>query len=210
MATGYTHPVADGEITDIKDFAATCARAFGAFVHQRDDSTKDELRYPEHPLGGFYYKALRDARAALTEWLVSTEEDKYREWSEYYNQNRSHLHKSRADNAVKKARYESMIAQLEEISVPTELHNYRDFMMEQLTTSLEHDCGNPDFTERYYRPMEFVEWVKRQDEALRRDAERYKEEYDKEEERYKERVKFINLMADTFGFHVKGRGRASV
>ena len=208
MATGYTHPVADGEITDIKDFAATCARAFGAFVHQRDGSLKDELRYPDHPDGGFYYTSLREARVRLTDWLLSTEEDKYREWSEYYNANRAHLHKSRADNAVKRARYESMISQLEEISVPSELQNYRDFMMEQLTDSLKHDCGNLEFTERYYRPQEFVEWVEHEDERVRKDVRRYTEEYNKEVERYEDRVKFINLMADTFGFHVRGRNRA--
>ena len=208
MATGYTHPVADGEITDIKDFAATCARAFGAFVHQRDDSTKDELRYPEPPLGGFYHKAMREARTTLANWLASTEEDKYREWSEYYNKQRALLHKSHADDKVKRARYESLIAQLEEISVPSELKNYYDFMMEQLTTSLDHDCGNPGFSDRYYTPLEFVAWVKHQDEAVRRDVERYTEEYEKEVKRYEERVQYINLMADTFGFHVRGRSMA--
>lgn len=37
MATGYTHPVAEGTVTDFATFALDCARAFGALITIRDD-----------------------------------------------------------------------------------------------------------------------------------------------------------------------------
>lgn len=36
MATGYTHPVLDGEITTLRDFALRCARGMGATIMMRD------------------------------------------------------------------------------------------------------------------------------------------------------------------------------
>ena len=35
MPTGYTAAVCSGEITEIKDFALSCARAFGALITMR-------------------------------------------------------------------------------------------------------------------------------------------------------------------------------
>ena len=45
MATGYTYPVVEGKITEFSEFALGCARAFGAFMHMRDDNSDAPLRY---------------------------------------------------------------------------------------------------------------------------------------------------------------------
>lgn len=37
MPTGYTHGVQDGTVTEFRDFALICARAFGATILMRDD-----------------------------------------------------------------------------------------------------------------------------------------------------------------------------
>lgn len=38
MPTGYTNRIQNGEITEFKDFALACARAFGALISMRDDA----------------------------------------------------------------------------------------------------------------------------------------------------------------------------
>jgi len=37
MPTGYTYPVQDGKITELRDFALLCTRGFGALIMMRDE-----------------------------------------------------------------------------------------------------------------------------------------------------------------------------
>lgn len=203
MPTGYTAPVQDGTITDVKDFAASCARAFGAFIHQRDDSMRDRLTYPPKPDNSYYNRALDNAIEADKDWRSLSEADKYLRWSNYYTQRKVEKHEALAKKAQHSARYESMLAQVESIDVPSKLQNFKDFMIEQLNSSIEADCGNPEWTESWYTPLEYGQWCDEQERKIARDLSYYAEELRKDNERYAERVEYINLMRDTFGFEVQ-------
>ena len=37
MPTGYTADIQDGKITTLREYALSCARAFGALIMMRDD-----------------------------------------------------------------------------------------------------------------------------------------------------------------------------
>ena len=205
MPTGYTAPVQDGTITDVTEFAATCARAFGAFIHQRDDSTKSELRYPESPYGSFYERSLAEAQAEYDRWTNLSEEARYAEWSAYYHEQVKAGIKANAKDDVERARYKAMIAQVESIDVPAELDNFKEFMLEQLHESIRFDCPEDrTFTDDWYRPQPYEKWCADRDERTFTNIGRYKEELDKEWGRYEERCDYIDLMAKTFGFKVKG------
>lgn len=200
MPTGYTAPVEDGEITELKDFAANCARAFGAFIHQRDDGSTVALTYPEPPTDDDYeHRGLVEAREKLKNWLKSSEEDKYREWSEAEAEREKNRQESEARNAELNARYDAMLAQVEAVAVPEELQNFKDFMVEQLEMSKYK--GYPGL----YAPAQYVAWCEDHESYLRRSLRLRQEGVDRDEENYRDRVEYINLMRDTYGFEVRER-----
>lgn len=204
MPTGYTAPVMDGEITDVKDFAAQCARGFGAFMHQRDESGKVSLRYPEAPgPDSFYHKSLAQAEARRAQWAGMSEEEKYAEWSDYVKKQTLALHESKANHAKIRARYEDMLIQVWSIDVPSKLQKFRDFMVEQLESSIDFDCGDGTFENGYYRVMPYPEWCEKEEAGIARDLSYYSDEVAKERQRYQEQVEYIDLMVETFGFEVE-------
>lgn len=202
MPTGYTAPVMDGEITEVKDFARTCARAFGAFIHQRDERGDAPPRMPELD-DSFYVKRLAEAKAELARWQGLSEEAKYAEWSEYVREQTVSLHKSMAKSAEKRARYENMLVQVHAIDVPAQLQNFKNFMVEQLEESIKFDCGDGRFERDYYKVLTFPEWCAMHDKSVLRDVTYYDEELRKERQRHAERIEYINLMIETFGFEVE-------
>jgi len=197
MPTGYTYPVEEGTITTAKEFAANCARAFGAFIHQRDDNG-DVLYYPTPPSEDSYYvKALAEAKEKLASWLNTTEEQKYAQWSESVESAAEYRDNSHADCAEKNAKYDAVLAQVEAIPYPPELKQFHDFMVQQLTDSKYGPYGWLD------EPHEdYVTWCEAHEKRLLRDVRYYREEMNKERERYEERVAYIDLMRETYGFEV--------
>lgn len=206
MPTGYTADVVDGKITDVTDFAANCARGFGAFMHMRDENGDAELHYPKSPYDSYYVKALDEARSKKNLWYAQSEQHRYCEWSTYYTDTLKSRVKSDADNAIKRTRYDSMIAQVEVIDVPEELKNFKDFMLEQLNDSKKFDThdDNDEFTNNWYRPKEYAEWCADKEKTVNRDVDYYTEELDKDWERYENQLAYIDQMIKTFGFKVKG------
>lgn len=203
MPTGYTAEVQSGEITDLKDYAASCARAFGAFMHQRDDSTDAALKYPQ-PDFDYYESSLKDSIKEQARWSNLSEEEKYAEWSEYYNDALVSRAEAIAKNNEVRARYNRMLSQVEAVQVSSNLQSFKDFMIDQLKSSIGFDCGEDDsFTIKYYTPLEYVQWCDKKKDTADWNVEYYSKELLKAETRYKESVKFIDNMAATFGFEVQ-------
>lgn len=205
MPTGYTAPIYEGKDITLFEYAASCAHAFGAFIHQRDSGTDSTLTYPPYPDTSYYAEALEKAKADKFRWETYSEEDKYVLWSEYYKEQLVSNAKRLSERAAMRSRYLDMIAQVESVDVPSKLANFKEFMLSQLTDSMKFDCPAEDRTDTYYTPREFAEWCADYDKKVVRDIEYYSRELAKEWERYNERVEYINLMKDTFGFEVVER-----
>lgn len=146
MPTGYTHAVQDGKITTLREFAMTCARGMGALILMRDDPNDAPIPQRFEPNTEYHDKALTKAAVQLAELpsLAADECDK-RAAAEFEAAMTSHT-----DYAIKKAqsktRYEEMVSRVERWKVGEELTGLKDFMLEQLRTSLSHDCSGS------YRP----------------------------------------------------------
>lgn len=196
MPTGYTDPVRSGEITELKDFAAKCAPAFSAFIHLRDDADKT-LRYPKADTE-FVAEQLAKALKERSRWRDSSEEEKYAEWSEYYVGRLAEYQRDKARRASEEARYRNMLAQVVSLDVDSRLSNFKNFMIEQLESSIEFDCSPTD----WYKPVEYVEWVKARYESVEDDVVYFNKKAKEAYERHEERIEYINLMAETFGFEI--------
>lgn len=196
MPTGYTAPVEDGEITELKDFAATCARAFGAFIHLRDASMKAKLSYPEKPDTSYYARSLEGAKKELSRWQQLSEEERYAEWSAYFHKTLAFNAESQSRHDLYNSRYNAMLAQVHSVDVPAKLENFKQFMISQLEDSKYSGIYS-------YAPREYAQWCDDQSEMVLRSAVRAEEALRGEEERYAERVRYIDLMCETFGFEVE-------
>lgn len=205
MPTGYTNDIYEGKDVSLADFAAGCAHAFGAFVHQRDSTHDGQLTYPESPntVDNYHVTKLVRARAEADQWADMSEERKYELWSEYYRERTVELHNSIAKNSELRARYQRMLAQVQAVDVPSDLQNFKDFMVGQLTDSIEFDCGSDDkFTKEWYQPKEYFAWLDAEERRFQWDINYHTEQLAKERERYDNQIRYINLMKDAFGFEV--------
>lgn len=202
MPTGYTAPVVDGEITEVKDFATECARGIGAFMHQRD-SGRAALRYPKPPVDTYYTTALNEAEAAKARWNSLSEEDKYAEWSKYVIAQTSRLHEAKADKALKRARYERMLAKVHAIDVPAEIESFKNFMVSQLEESIQFDCDGEGFVDRYYEVLDYPRWCDVKSQNVEREVRYYTDQIVKDNERYENQVAYIDLMVETYGIEVE-------
>lgn len=111
MPTGYTHKVQEGTITEFKDFALSCARAFGALITMRDDPMDATIPDVIEPDG--YYAECVAERKSEFERLQSMSVDQQtlayiadKKHDEDYRQQRIERNKS------ERQRYEAMLAKV--------------------------------------------------------------------------------------------------
>lgn len=146
MPTGYTHAVQDGKISTLREFAMTCARGMGALILMRDDPNDAPIPKRFEPNTKYHDDALAAAQALLSEIpTLSAEECDKRAAAEFEAAMKSHT-----DYAISKSegerRYKEMKFRVERWKVPEEIASLKDFMLEQLNSSIEFDCGGS------YRP----------------------------------------------------------
>jgi hypothetical protein len=202
MPNGYTADIYDGKDVSLKDYAAQCARAFGAFVHQRDDGHDAALRYPEKRT--YAAESLKKAEIELNRWNVLTEAEKYAQWERYVQEKTESHAKTVMAHAVLRKRYTEMLNKVRAVEVPEELAKFKEFLEKNLTDSMEFHCPTDSkFTDDYHRPQDYYVWLDDHEKHLRREVEYYREEADKEVKRYEGAVAYIDLMAETFDFYVK-------
>ncbi len=138
MATGYTHKIKDG-IT-FKEYALTCARAFGALIEMRDDPIDAPIPDEFKP-SDYHAKAIAASkeRLALLAEMTNSECDN-RAKAEYESELARHR-KGIAEDVDLKAKYEAMLKQAKSYKAPSKEHeDYKKFMVEQIETSLDFDC----------------------------------------------------------------------
>ena len=170
MPTGYTADIYAGKDVSFEDFALNCARAFGAFAHLRDNpeaELSDKLSVDE-----YYVKKFEKAEADLEKVKYMTDEDFAIEAEKCYNEKQSYLQQTIRRHRELRARYENMLQQVNEWTVPTEQHTeFKKFMVDQLEQSIEFDTSVEHYenelanlsvetvAEAKERITEDVEWV---------------------------------------------------
>jgi hypothetical protein len=193
MPTGYTHKVQAGEITEFKDFAIYCARAFGALIHMRDDSMDAEIPDIIEP-STFYAKELDKATADLAA-LEAMDEETIRERTADANAKAEKYYHDEAERRhTERNRYDTMLDKVNAWTPPTPDHeSLKRFMVEQLCTSIDHDCK---YVPNRPIPKTPTEWLNSQREELKRSIERYTEENSKEIERARERTEWVKALRE--------------
>jgi hypothetical protein len=191
MPTGYTAKVQSGEITEFKDFALTCARAFGALIHLRDEPLSPHI--PDDIKGSDYHKErAADAEAQLAA-LDRLHDDEIRALATADNEKKQASHAAYvAERTVEKARYEAMLAKAREWTPPTPEHaGLKDFMIKQLEESIRFDCS---VTFSAPEPLDATSWLNGRRKELQSNLAYHRKNIAADDERNAERIAWIKSL----------------
>lgn len=205
MANGYTWPVKDGSITTFRDYALTCARAFGAFIEMRDDplDKKPERPDPPDPNARSYKKeALAEHTAERNAWLTMSENDKRAMFEQKKREAEERWWKTREEEQVEHDRYQAMLTKVDAFKPPTPDHaNYADFLREQIRESMKHDCryleyDKPEDDPHFGGFESFETWALEHRKFLDRMVSMYEEDVEEEKKRIQDRYEWAIALFD--------------
>lgn len=209
MPTGYTCDVQSGKVTEFRDFAMACARAFGACIMMRDEPADTPISERFDPNTSYYDDSLARAKARLIELEAMTPEqadaasraERDAEWQAIEERNQR--------RAVERRRYEAMQKHVLAWTPPSDEHvGLKDFMLDQLTRSIDFDCNGS-----YDKPAPYLsgdDWKAEQIRKARRDIEYHTKERAKEIERAEERTTWIRQLRESLSASGEQIGRAHV
>lgn len=187
MPTGYTAKVATGEITELKDFALTCARGMGALIMMRDEPASAPI--PERFEPSPYYKDEADkAEAELAKLMAMSEQEAQAAADAALADTIAQNEKWLADKATQRERYDAMIAKVRAWEGAPE--GIKGFMLEQLTESRKWDCPEKDYLPEPVA-QSGAEWRAYQIKTLGERLSRYRDEHGKEVKRTEDRNAWI-------------------
>ncbi len=191
MPTGYTAKVQDGAM--FEEFVWACARGFGALISMRDDPVNAPI--PEQFNASNYYQdalakdltrledleAMRGAQA--TDAAAAAYAVKLREHQEHV-----------AKNQRTRENYEAMVAKVKGWKPPSPKHEgLRDFMLEQLRSSIEFDCYTIDPP----KELDSEAWLADALKSVRWSIDYHGKEEHKEQERTVSRNEWLRLLRES-------------
>ena len=195
MATGYTEIIERKDDLTFEEFAWRCARAFGAFVMMRDDGLDADI--PTSVDNDDYYeKSFRRAQQELEETKRMTLEQAAVEAEKLYQSClKSHL-ESKARCSKLEAKYNRMLAKVEAWVPPSADHvEMKKFMLEQIRSSIEHDCHALEAPERQ-TPEEFL---KEAIESAEWDVSYYGKHAEEQRENIRKNNEWIDGLVKSLG-----------
>jgi hypothetical protein len=188
MPTGYTAFLQEKPDMSFRDFALLCARAFGACIMQRDDELSTELVFDKP--SDYHSNALKEAKKTLKEtqnWSVKQSKEDLN--ADIYSAN-CRMREELKEQSQWKETYETMLDLVNKWKPPTEGHaQFKEFMIEQLTQSIEWDCNSHYYTQEVDRLNAFTpeEWKEEKIKNAIHDIEYHTKNHAEEVERIKQR-----------------------
>lgn len=193
MATGHTHPVIDGEITTVEEFAAECAKSFVSSY--RDYGT---LTYPKRP-SDFYQRKLNESLIELREWDEMGTDERYLEWSEYRDARTAAAKEAERVASENKTRLEKVLAEVENVPVPESHKNFRQFMIDQLTETIWVDGT---FNTEYFKVVDSDTWVLKQRSEILKSISYYAKYLNEDEERYLKNFEWVSTLSSLYNIDI--------
>ncbi len=178
MPTGYTATLCEKE-QSFEEFVWGCARAFGAFIMQRDDGPNTPPILDEK-VSDYHEKALAEAKANLEAVRNQKPNDVIQAHAAYVARTEAENARSVETKTNIVNRLNAMLAKVVQWEPPSPEHEgMKKFMINQLHTTIDFD-GKPYTTEPIRDPdewhrknIESAEWsVAYHEKGLREETER--------------------------------------
>ena len=194
MPTGYTSDIYNGKKVSFRDYAMYCARAFGALIEMRD-SDKDAKIPDKFEPGDHHKKALKESQDKLERVQSISEKEIIAIAKSEYATEVKEYEKQVKRNSDLKSRYEDMLKQARAYQPPSSEHiSYKDFMIEQLQSSIKFDCG---YKPEMPRLKTVEEWRKENIKSATWSVNYHQEELSKEIERCAGRTLWVKQLKDS-------------
>jgi len=197
MPTGYTAVIGEG-IT-FKNFALSCARAFGAIVTMRDDPADapipDEFKPSEYS-----ERQLSLATDRVEKLKAMKDAECTRQAKADYEKQVQHHKDGIAKDATLKAKYEAMLAEVEAWTPPSPDHEgLKKFMRDQIAESIRFDCGGHHHRDalKELRPMTGKEWRQSELNKSLQEISYHSKSQKEENERTAARNKWIRQLRES-------------
>jgi len=197
MPTAYTAPIADG-IT-FKQYAISCARAFGALIDMRDQPQDAEI--PEAFESSKYHKdALEKNAIELAEVIFMDHATAAEKAKEAHKKHIDYHTEAIAKDEAMLAKYKEMLAQVEAYESPSPDHdNFKKFMASQITESMKFDCMS-----NYHREaiesaklMSGEQWILSEKKRLEDSIEYHRKHQAEEDERTRQRNEWVRKLRES-------------
>lgn len=194
VPTGYTAAIADG--ISFKEYALSCARAFGALIAMRDAPADAEI--PEEFKSSTYHlEMLQETKSRLCELeamsIIQATEAVNKSYNEAEKQRKKCIDECN-DLLIK---YQLMLDQAKKYVAPSEDHvRFREFMIEQITESIKFDCSTK-YYEEPTKKLSVDEWLYNQIKQCEKDIEHHTKQYDEECKRVAERNEWVRLLRES-------------
>jgi len=142
MPTGYTHAVQEGKITEFREFAMQCARAFGALILMRDDPADAPIPEEFKP-SQWNAEAGEKAKARLAELHSMSDATASAEAARAHQEALAEWRARQERKDIERQRYEAMLARVRAWEPPSIEHvDFKSFMSSQLEQSIQFDCSD--------------------------------------------------------------------
>jgi hypothetical protein len=198
MPTGYTYPVENGEIESLKDYAFTCARAFGALISLRDDPLSAVLPDDVSSSDSTYHlEELQKAHDSLKEENLSL--DKFLAHVKFqYDWHTNAIQ----EEIVKSGRIKAMKAKVRAWVPPTPDHEaLKNFMASQLDIGGGEDDTMIDYYQKELQKLNtasYKEWKKEQIRQAERDIDYHQGKIAEQRVRVDNNNKWIRELKNAF------------
>ena len=193
MSTGYTTMVLKGATA--KQFAAKCMRAFEVAAHMRDDPWDKEVPHQlqDDSDCSWHKEKLEEAEANLKQWHLMPLMDKMTFIQDMLDKQITSYEQSIAENEMSNLKLKKTFVLISHMAVPDELKNFKNFMLDQLDTSLE----DSDYYREALQKLQAVspeEFMKEHVEHLEWDVKYHREHLEEEKKRLVENNRVLALM----------------
>ena len=195
MPTGYTYQVTEDNYS-FEDFVWNCAKAFGAFIHMRDEPNSAKIIMPKE---SFYYQdQLDEARLELERAESMTLDEAALERDAYYEKTKASNKKAMEKQHEEFKKLHAMQLKVLSWEPPTDDHvELRNFMLQQLEETIKYDCDFSYYEKVLLEPKQSVQdWLDNYRIQAQRDVVRYAKNAQEEQDKYHENINWINKLID--------------
>lgn len=201
MPTGYTADLHDGKDITFEQFVMRCARGMGALILMRDDPADAPIPEQFEP-SDYHPTKLAEAEQALAAFEAMTDQEQTDLYLAERAENLAARTRAKRERAHMLARYQGMLAEVEAWEPPAILASFKDFMVEQLTGSIDFDC-HPG-TDVYPQPLpeQIEDWYVEKLRKLRWDVDYHRKQLAEEIERTNGRNEWLAALHSSLGSRV--------
>ncbi len=139
MALEYTSQVLSGNVNTLKEFAAVCAKGFGATSHQKEEALNTPLR--DMVVGKENKKAIRALKSSLKKFNAITDEELIADQKKALKESKNHYLDKIVVMKKAKKKCAKLLLEAQLWEPPTDNHKViKDMMEEHLKSTIEYDC----------------------------------------------------------------------